>query len=720
MACSEIVTENFLDCRGLEEQNCFIGENMNPQPDEPLASVTPMRTTPVQSKRRKQRLGTLFLAAMSMSLGLKAQAQEQPITTSDLATEMTLVVPMKMRNVSELKARIENHEVISPAEMTEKYFPTESDFQQVRTWFLGQGFSEVQTEGPRLSLFVTGRASQAESSLQVSFVAKQEKGSTYLVPQNEAIVPATIAPLIEGVDGLSTRIQTHSFIDSAPPILGTGNGQSAPLTSAPSGFSPPQIYQAYNGANLPDRGSGQMIAVIADVTPISSDLTTYWNYYGIPQSLNNFQPVVVAGTTGAADTDGTEATLDVEWTSSIASSSVVRFYNCRNFSNANLNLAYQKLVADLPSYPSLHQVSLSFGAVEVATTYDGYGVNKTFATSSSNYLMSMQAYGVTIFVASGDGGSNPSAANKYYDPQNSPAAVTIPSDSQYATAVGGTTLTIGSNGLSTGETAWSVNGEGSYGSGGGASAFFPKPSFQVGTGVPSANHRYTPDVAMDGNPNSGGSVYCSNSTLANGPWYTIGGTSLSTPISAGICACVNQARVAFGLTNFGSSFNQVAYSLLGTSACRDITSGNNGAYAAGGGYDEVTGIGVPNIATLFHASANMFFAYEYDFGNGTYYLSFSTGNPFGYYNYSEFPNIYHVDLGFEGLSTETDANDGVYFYDYMSGHEFYTSPSYPFPYLYDFTLKAVLYYYPQANNPGYYTTNPRYFLNTATNTIFTQ
>jgi hypothetical protein len=55
----------------------------------------------------------------------------------------------------------------------------------------------------------------------------------------------------------------------------------------------------------------------------------------------------------------------------------------------------------------------------------------------------------------------------------------------------------------------------------------------------------------------------------------------------------------------------------------------------------------------------------------------------------------------------------------MSNHFFYTSPSFPFPYLYDFSLNTVLYYFPDPNRPGHYTTNPRYFYDFATGQIIT-
>jgi hypothetical protein len=69
-----------------------------------------------------------------------------------------------------------------------------------------------------------------------------------------------------------------------------------------------------------------------------------------------------------------------------------------------------------------------------------------------------------------------------------------------------------------------------------------------------------------------------------------------------------------------------------------------------------------------------------------------------------------------------DANDGqsgIFFYDFASNHFFYTSPSFPFPFLYDFNLNTVLYYYPDPSHPGHYTTNPRYFYNFATGQIIT-
>jgi hypothetical protein len=110
-----------------------------------------------------------------------------------------------------------------------------------------------------------------------------------------------------------------------------------------------------------------------------------------------------------------------------------------------------------------------------------------------------------------------------------------------------------------------------------------------------------------------------------------------------------------------------------------------------------------------------FFAGE-DFLSGiVYYLQIPAGNLFGYYEYLSSSILYHFDLGYEAFIPGSGGS--IYFYDFASGHWWYSSPSL-FPYVYDFTLNAWLYYFPDTGNPGHYTTNPRYFSNLATGQIF--
>jgi hypothetical protein len=111
-----------------------------------------------------------------------------------------------------------------------------------------------------------------------------------------------------------------------------------------------------------------------------------------------------------------------------------------------------------------------------------------------------------------------------------------------------------------------------------------------------------------------------------------------------------------------------------------------------------------------------FFTGEVAVANSVYSLQLADGNPFGYYGYLASGWIYHFDLGYEYVAPGNGPE--VYIWDLSSGHWWYTNTS-QFPYLYDFTLNAWIYYFPDTRNAGHYTTNPRYFANMSTNQIFT-
>jgi hypothetical protein len=74
-------------------------------------------------------------------------------------------------------------------------------------------------------------------------------------------------------------------------------------------------------------------------------------------------------------------------------------------------------------------------------------------------------------------------------------------------------------------------------------------------------------------------------------------------------------------------------------------------------------------------------------------------------------------MGFEAFVAGSSGTD-IYLFDFTSGHWWYTNAS-SFPSLYDFTLSEWIYYFPNTQSPGHYTTNPRYFVNLATGNIFT-
>ena len=124
---------------------------------------------------------------------------------------------------------------------------------------------------------------------------------------------------------------------------------------------------------------------------------------------------------------------------------------------------------------------------------------------------------------------------------------------------------------------------------------------------------------------------------------------------------------------------------------------------------------------LSNVSHPAFFTNQAPLTNGTYYLSFSNGNYFGYYTFQSDPNyLYHLDLGPEYFIDAKDGQEGLYLYDFRSNGFFYTSPTFPFPYLYDFNLQSVVYLFPDPNNAGRYLNTAdaeRYFYDFGTGTV---
>jgi kumamolisin len=202
------------------------------------------------------------------------------------------------------------------------------------------------------------------------------------------------------------------------------------------------------------------------------------------------------------------------------------------------------------------------------------------------------AKGITICVASGDDGSSDQVA--------SGAHVDFPASSPYVLGVGGTKL-VATNGTPptiAQEVVWNEVLQDAGAGGGGVSAVFTKPSYQGGVHVPpSVNppHRIgrgVPDVAAVADPETGVVVMHVDGQQLE----AIGGTSASAPLWASLIARLNQ-----GLGANCGFLNPVLYTKCASGVLRDITSGNNGAYSAGPGWDACTGLGSPDGQRLLHA-----------------------------------------------------------------------------------------------------------------------
>jgi kumamolisin len=229
--------------------------------------------------------------------------------------------------------------------------------------------------------------------------------------------------------------------------------------------------------------------------------------------------------------------------------------------------------------PTPDAISISWGQSEDAWTAPS-------RTAMDSAFVDAVAMGATVTAAAGDNGSGDNGGD------GSPH-VDFPASSPHALGCGGTALH-GSGTTIASETVWN-NGSAGGATGGGVSDAFPLPTWLGAVGVPAdpagASGRGVPDVAGNADPQTGYQV------RVDGTDMVIGGTSAVAPLWAALIARLVQATgTPTGLLQPKLYAGATASST--TSGFRDITSGNNGAYAARPGWDACTGLGSPNGAAL--------------------------------------------------------------------------------------------------------------------------
>lgn len=331
-----------------------------------------------------------------------------------------------------------------------------------------------------------------------------------------------------------------------------------------STLTPTQMRHAYgmdaisfaaNGGAVAGTGAGQTIAVVvAFHNPFLADQVSTFNAaYGLPDT--DLRQVNLAG---ARTNEGwaQEEAMDVQWAHVMAPEASILVVEAASDSAADLMTA----VNYARQQPGVSVVSMSWGSPEFRgqRNYD-----RIFTTPPGHN-------GVTFVTASGDSGARFGAQ--------------WPSSSPNVVSVGGTTLQVDARGNILSETAWS-------GSGGGRSVFTAEPQYQAS--VQSSRRRTTPDIALDGDPATGVSVYVVSPMMGIGYWTTLGGTSLSAQLFAGMLAVANQGRSLLGLGTLDGPGQTLPYLYAAPSSdYRDVTVGFNG-YRAAPGYDMTTGRGAP-------------------------------------------------------------------------------------------------------------------------------
>jgi subtilase family serine protease len=580
---------------------------------------------------------------------------------ANATVSFSVVLPLRNATTAEqLAGQVSNpksplyHQYLSAKQFNARFAPRSQSVNNVTAYLKSQGLKVSGVAQGNRWVDASGTVAAVNKAFGTELTTFSHDGNHITAPRHSASVPSTVKPQIAGITGLDTgaratpdhsRAKQPAAAKAKAPKPSQCSGywgqhsQTVPQAysgkdSYPTyicGYTPDQLQSAYGLKNAlanGDDGSGVTVAIT--------------DAYGSPTMLadanqyatNRDQPTFAKGQytqklfkpfNMQADCQGEEAwngeqTLDVEAVHAMAPGAKISYYgaqNCDAGLDDTLNYIVQNQTADI--------VSNSWSSIEVEDT------SADIAKEHSIFVQGTLE-GIGFYFSTGDNGDNLSVGS----PQASPG---YPSSDPYVTAVGGTSLGVDAAGNYEFETGWGSSldevdtsnyatyteplpGSFSIGAGGGTSTVFAQPAYQKGT-VPTSLSRMwggkpartIPDVALDADPYTG---FLIGQTVDGS--YTesdIGGTSLSTPLFAGLQALASQ-----NLPSSIGSANPTLY-MLGGKSYRDIlptkepvavanpagsyllTFDRDSSLQTTFGYDDVTGLGSPAGQTFVKAEGRL-------------------------------------------------------------------------------------------------------------------
>ena len=558
---------------------------------------------------------------------------------------------------------------LSNAQFNARYAPAPSDVAAVQSWLHNQGFTVTKTTPSGMYVEARGTVAQIEKTFAANVNKYAYQGHTVRANASQLSLPsdtpATVSAAISGVLGVDQGSTLKRAADTEPgPPPGarfgvqpcsdyygqkiardkpSAYGRKQPY--AVCGYVPQQYQAAYGESGLLSagiNGRGVTVAITdAYAAPtILEDAQTYNVVHHQPLFRRGQFSQIVPPADGFDSVDECDAqgwygeeTLDVEAVHAMAPGANIVFVgapDCLGGLDDAWATTIDNHVADV--------ISNSW----TDFTDDISLLGTDYVNFYQQFSLEAALTGITVNFSSGDDGDHTAGGTDL--PSKS---VEFPADLPYVTGVGGTSVLIGSNGQRLAEYgwqnsysvldsgAWSPAPPGPYssGGGGGTSQLFKQPFYQRNV-VPNSIARYyggqrmrtVPDIAMPGDPNTGFEVGETQVFPDGTYWdqYRIGGTSLSSPMLAGVVAVADQfARRPLGF------INPLYYRLSGTPGINDVvapaspqaevrTEYVNGVDATDGlsfrlrttdvqsstlhdtpGYDDETGVGTPSGPAFF-------------------------------------------------------------------------------------------------------------------------
>jgi pseudomonalisin len=571
-----------------------------------VITATPSRVGTHKTRRLKFRDVPAGWAATGTGVVPLADATDLGAVSPN--QQITVRVGLQLRNVDALNQIVASGGTVDNGTFMSTYAPTSAQAGAVVSYLQSQGFTGVSAEANRLLVSGTGTAAQIEKAFNTQIDSFAVNGTTVFANTAPAYVPASLSGTVIAVLGLNNaqaaKATPHKGTPSpapSPTPLGTPESPCTlygleilafPTGPAPEpgsqfgclrNYRPADYWRAYHTGTTANASAVSVAIMTAGLLQNAiSDLRVNESADNIPQV-----PVYVkqVGVTGGAITDGPdEWTLDMTASSGMAGTlKAIYVYNTTSLTDSDLTLMYSHWVTD-----DLTKVAnASYGGCEAFEYLDGAMLvdDELFLQGASQ--------GQTLYASAGDTGSFcPVAVGANGVPAGAPM-VNYPAASPYTVAVSGTTLVTDNAGNYQGEAAW-------YSTGGGLSQFEYAPVWE-GSAQPVASNgesfRGVPDVAMDGDLQTGMILYTTDFG-----WTIIGGTSLSSPLSAGVWSRMLQAHgLALGFAP-PRLYHIYASSAAGAQqtgpppwepygSYHDVLVGGNGLYTALPGYDYTTGLG---------------------------------------------------------------------------------------------------------------------------------
>ncbi|MGN6126097.1 MAG: S53 family peptidase [Humibacter sp.] len=491
---------------------------------------------------------------------------------------------------------------LTAAQYHATFDPTTATVDSVTSWLTGAGL-KATVDPQRRYVDVSGGVGAADKAFGVTISNYTHDGLTVQAPSGPASVPSSLASAVSAISGLDTTPSTVSPQTQKPsppsagyrnaPVCGTTYGAATPANTpapdgtvlppfngkaipySPCGYTGPQLRNAYEaGLTGGYDGTGVTVAITdAYASPtIVADANAYAKQTGdkplaagqYSESIPNaFTHVNASNGKTQCDASGWygEETLDVEAVHAMAPGANIRYYAGKSCNDSDL----------IDTFARINDENV---AKIVTNSWGGVGdvVKPALLNAYETLFLQGAVQGISYVFSSGDNGDEATAVGS---PQTD-----YPASDPYVTAVGGTSTAITNSGLS-GETgwqtskyslangAWALSTDFLYGGGGGYSSNIAEPQYQKDAGIQSPNGgRAVPDVAMDADPTTG-MLIGQTQTFGNTSAYDtfrIGGTSLASPLFAGITALKIQAAGGSGL----GLLNPLIYSTKGA-GIQDVT-----------------------------------------------------------------------------------------------------------------------------------------------------